>query len=161
MVSDGTTLFATQQYALWHYLKNNNAAYNNAMQNSDGTYNAIPNAKTDRKYYTALYISLVGLADQAQSNGYNSPNINTNAKISLINDGNVKTSLQNGGKTALIGPYKLENNNSNFSKSFSATVNSENADKEYDVDFDYLDGNTNKVSENMMLKETFGYKINN
>ena len=42
-----------------------------------------------------------------------------------------------------------------------ATLYSENADKEYDVDFDYLDGNTNKVSESMMLKETFGYKINN
>ena len=67
-----------------------------------------------------------------------------------------------------IENIKLTNENFNDSEIIKfnyvtgkATLYSENANKEYDVDFDYLDGNTNKVSESMMLKETFGYKINN
>ena len=42
-----------------------------------------------------------------------------------------------------------------------ATLYSENTNKEYDVDFDYLDGNNNKVSADMTLSSTFGYQINN
>ena len=67
-----------------------------------------------------------------------------------------------------IENIKLTNENFNDSEIIKfnyitgkATLYSENADRKYDVDFDYLDGNTNKVSESMMLKETFGYKINN
>jgi len=155
LINDSTTLFATQQYALWHYIKNNNSAYNNAMQNSDGTYSAIPNAKIDKKYYTALYISLTGMADQAQSNGYNSPNVNPNGNIAIVNDGAVKVTIQSGGKTALIGPYKLENNNPSFTKSFSATVNSEKADNIETVDANGNAVNVSAKKDGFFVKVTY------
>ena len=153
LISDPVTLYATQQFALWHYLNNASSAYNNAMQNSDGTYNAIPNAKADRNYYTALYISLVELANNAQSNGYTSPSVSANQKITLVEDGRASIKTQNDDKTILIGPYKLTNNSSNFSKSFTATVNSVNADKVETVD------STGKAVNVSSKKDAFYFKI--
>ena len=160
LLNDGTTLFAVQQYSVWHYVKNNNAAYNNAMQNSDGSYNVIPGAKTDKKYYQTLYASLTGLADQAQNNGYVSPNVDGNTNIKLDKAGDVKVTLQDDKKSALIGPYKLTNNTSVFGKSFSGTVNSENVDKIETVDADGKNLNVNSKKDNFYVKVTYNKGFN-
>ena len=130
VINDKTTLYAVQQYAIWNHVKNSSSSYYNAMQNSDGTYNAIPGAKASRVHYTALYITLNELAAEAQKNGYKSPNNSGRGfDIKIEKQSGTKATISSDGKSALIGPYKLNNNHSGLSKSFSATINSDKADK--------------------------------
>lgn len=131
VLKDKETLYAVQQYVIWNYVKNtDNSAYKNTMQNSDGSYNALPGAKASKTHYTALYITLNELASEAQKNGYKSPN-NSGRKfdIKIEKQSNTKATISNDSKSVLVGPYKLKNNHSALSKSFSATINSDKADK--------------------------------
>ena len=130
VLNDKTTLYAVQQYAIWDHVKNSVSAYGNTMKNSDGSYNAIPGAKAKQVHYTALYITLSELAAEAQKNGYKSPNNSGRSfDVQIEKQANTKVTVSNDGKSALIGPYKLKNNHSAVSKSFSATINSDKADK--------------------------------
>ena len=130
VINDKITLYTVQQYAIWNHVKNNVSAYYKTMENSDGTYNAIPGAKANKLHYVALYITLTDLAQEAQNNGYTSPN-NTNRgfDIQIEKQSNTKATISSDGKTVLAGPYKLKNNHSSLSKTFSATINADNADK--------------------------------
>ena len=130
VLNDKTTLYAVQQYAIWNHVKNSSGSYYNTMQNSDGSYNAIPGAKASQVHYTALYITLNELAAEAQKNGYKSPNNSGRGfDIKIEKQSGTKATISSDGKSALIGPYKLKNNHSALSKSFSATINSDKADK--------------------------------
>ena len=145
VLNDKTTLYAVQQYAIWDHVKNSVSAYDNTMKNSDGSYNAIPGAKAKQVHYTALYITLSELAAEAQKNGYKSPNNSGRSfDIQIEKQANTKVTVANDGKSALIGPYKLKNNHSSVSKSFSATINSDKADKVETVN---ASGNAVSVSE--------------
>ena len=130
VINDKTTLFAVQQYAIWNHVKNTYTSYYNTMQNSDGSYNAIPGAKASRVHYTALYITLNELAAEAQKNGYKSPNNSGRGfDIKIEKQSNTKATISSDGKSVLAGPYKLKNNHGLVTKSFSATINSDKADK--------------------------------
>ena len=145
VLNDKTTLYAVQQYAIWDHVKNSVSAYDNTMKNSDGSYNAIPGAKAKQVHYTALYITLSELAAEAQKNGYKSPNNSGRSfDVQIEKQANTKVTVANDGKSALIGPYKLKNNHSSVSKSFSATINSDKADKVETVN---ASGNAVSVSE--------------
>ena len=145
VLNDKTTLYAVQQYAIWDHVKNSVSAYGNTMKNSDGSYNAIPGAKAKQVHYTALYITLSELAAEAQKNGYKSPNNSGRSfDVQIEKQANTKVTVSNDGKSALIGPYKLKNNHSAVSKSFSATINSDKADKVETVN---ASGNAVSVSE--------------
>ena len=145
VLNDKTTLYAVQQYAIWDHVKNSVSAYGNTMKNSDGSYNAIPGAKAKQVHYTALYITLSELAAEAQKNGYKSPNNSGRSfDVQIEKQANTKVIVSNDGKSALIGPYKLKNNHSAVSKSFSATINSDKADKVETVN---ASGNAVSVSE--------------
>ena len=145
VLKDKTTLYAVQQYAIWDHVKNSVSAYDNTMKNSDGSYNAIPGAKAKQVHYTALYITLSELAAEAQKNGYKSPNNSGRSfDVQIEKQANTKVTVANDGKSALIGPYKLKNNHSSVSKSFSATINSDKADKVETVN---ASGNAVSVSE--------------
>ena len=145
VLNDKTTLYAVQQYAIWDHVKNSVSAYDNTMKNSDGSYNAIPGAKAKQVHYTALYITLSELAAEAQKNGYKSPNNSGRSfDIQIEKQANTNVTVSNDGKSALIGPYKLKNNHSAVSKSFSATINSDKADKVETVN---ASGNAVSVSE--------------
>ena len=145
VLNDKTTLYAVQQYAIWDHVKNSVSAYDNTMKNSDGSYNAIPGAKAKQVHYTALYITLSELAAEAQKNGYKSPNNSGRSfDVQIEKQANTKVTVSNDGKSALIGPYKLKNNHSAVSKSFSATINSDKADKVETVN---ASGNAVSVSE--------------
>ena len=145
VLNDKTTLYAVQQYAIWDHVKNSVSAYGNTMKNSDGSYNAIPGAKAKQVHYTALYITLSELAAEAQKNGYKSPNNSRRSfDVQIEKQANTKVTVSNDGKSALIGPYKLKNNHSAVSKSFSATINSDKADKVETVN---ASGNAVSVSE--------------
>ncbi len=135
VLNDKTTLFAVQQYAIWNHVKNTYSSYYNAMQNSDGSYNAIPGAKASRVHYTALYITLNELAAEAQKNGYKSPNNSGRGfDVKIEKQSNTKATISSDGKSVLAGPYKLKNNHGLIKKSFSATINSDKADKIETVD---------------------------
>ena len=145
VLNDKTTLYAVQQYAIWDHVKNSVSAYDNTMKNSDGSYNSIPGAKAKQVHYTALYITLSELAAEAQKNGYKSPNNSGRSfDVQIEKQANTKVTVANDGKSALIGPYKLKNNHSSVSKSFSATINSDKADKVETVN---ASGNAVSVSE--------------
>ena len=145
VLNDKTTLYAVQQYAIWDHVKNSVSAYDNTMKNSDGSYNAIPGAKAKQVHYTALYITLSELAAEAQKNGYKSPNNSGRSfDVQIEKQANTNVTVSNDGKSALIGPYKLKNNHSAVSKSFSATINSDKADKVETVN---ASGNAVSVSE--------------
>ncbi|HBC84807.1 MAG TPA: hypothetical protein DCZ30_05245 [Clostridiales bacterium] len=130
VINDKLTLYAVQQYAIWNHVKNTNGSYYNTMQNSDGSYNAIPGAKASQVHYTALYITLNELAAEAQRNGYKSPNnLGRGFDVKIEKQSNTKATILSDGKSVLAGPYKLTNNHGLINKSFSATINSDKADK--------------------------------
>ena len=130
VLNDKATLYAVQQYAIWNHVKNTNTSYYNTMQNSDGSYNAIPGAKASQVHYTALYITLNELAAEAQKNGYKSPNNSGRGfDVKIEKQSNTKATISSDGKSVLAGPYKLKNNHGLVTKSFSATINSDKADK--------------------------------
>ena len=127
LVSDTDTLFAIQQYALWSFTKNSGSSYNSALQNSDGSYNKLPNAKIDKQYYIGYFVTLREMAKIAQSSNYVSPNSNGTYGISLGNSKNITTKIESDKKTAIFGPYSLKNNTSSISKTFDAYINGEKA----------------------------------
>ncbi|MCI8486647.1 MAG: SpaH/EbpB family LPXTG-anchored major pilin [Clostridia bacterium] len=135
LLKDTSTLYTVQQYVIWNNVYNNEKAYNNTMRNSDGTYNSIPGAKVDKKYYVALYATLDELSKVAQVNGYTSPN-NPSKKfdVKIQKQNSTKVTVSDDLKTALVGPYKLENNHKYVSKSFNITVDSNKVDDTKIVD---------------------------
>ena len=130
LLNDKLTLYAVQQYVIWNHVKNTSNAYTNTITNSDGTYNTIPGAKASWEQYTALYIVLNDYANEAQKNGYKSPNNSGRGfDIKIEKQSNTKATISSDGKSVLAGPYKLKNNHGLVTKSFSATINSDKADK--------------------------------
>ena len=155
LVSDKDTLYAVQQYVMWSFVKNSSSSYNSTMQNSDGSYNSLPNAKADKKYYTALYISLRELAKEAQKNKYSSPNGNEGFDVVLTKDSKASATVQSDKKTVIAGPYVLRNNHSLFTKKFSATVNSNKVDKIETVDKNGKSINVSEKNDAFYLKITY------
>ena len=155
LVSDKDTLYAVQQYVMWSFVKNSSSSYNSTMQNSDGSYNSLPNAKADKKYYTALYISLRELAKEAQKNKYSSPNGNEGFDVVLTKDSKASATVQSDKKTVIAGPYVLRNNHSLFTKTFSATVNSNKVDKIETVDKNGKSINVSEKNDAFYLKITY------
>ena len=155
LVSDKDTLYAVQQYVMWSFVKNSSSSYNSTMQNSDGSYNSLPNAKADKKYYTALYISLRELAKEAQKNKYSSPNGNEGFDVVLTKDSKASATVQSDKKTVIAGPYVLRNNHSLFTKTFSATVNSNKVDKIETVDKNGKSINVSDKNDAFYLKITY------
>ena len=155
LVSDKDTLYAVQQYVMWSFVKNSSSSYNSTMQNSDGSYNSLPNAKAEKKYYTALYISLRELAKEAQKNKYSSPNGNEGFDVVLTKDSKVSATVQSDKKTVIAGPYVLRNNHSLFTKTFSATVNSNKVDKIETVDKNGKSINVSEKNDAFYLKITY------
>ena len=137
LLKDTSTLYTVQQYVIWNNVYNSNNAYNGTMRNSDGTYNSIPGAKVDKKYYIALYETLNQLSRVAQTNGYTSPN-NTSKKfdIKIQKQDSTKVTVSDDLKIAMVGPYKLENNHKYISKNFDITVDSNKVDETKIVDKD-------------------------
>jgi uncharacterized repeat protein (TIGR01451 family) len=155
LVSDKDTLYAVQQYVMWSFVKNSSSSYNSTMQNSDGSYNSLPNAKADKKYYTAIYISLRELAKEAQKNKYSSPNGNEGFDVVLTKDSKASATVQSDKKTVIAGPYVLRNNHSLFTKTFSATVNSNKVDKIETVDKNGKSINVSEKNDAFYLKITY------
>ena len=155
LVSDKDTLYAVQQYVMWSFVKNSSSSYNSTMQNSDGSYNSLPNAKAEKKYYTALYISLRELAKEAQKNKYSSPNGNEGFDVVLTKDSKASATVQSDKKTVIAGPYVLRNNHSLFTKTFSATVNSNKVDKIETVDKNGKSINVSEKNDAFYLKITY------
>ena len=155
LVSDKDTLYAVQQYVMWSFVKNSSSSYNSTMQNSNGSYNSLPNAKADKKYYTALYISLRELAKEAQKNKYSSPNGNEGFDVVLTKDSKASATVQSDKKTVIAGPYVLRNNHSLFTKKFSATVNSNKVDKIETVDKNGKSINVSEKNDAFYLKITY------
>lgn len=155
LVSDKDTLYAVQQYVMWSFVKNSSSSYNSTMQNSDGSYNSLPNAKADKKYYTALYISLRELAKEAQKNKYSSPNGNEGFDVVLTKDSKASATVQSDKKTVIAGPYVLRNNHPLFTKTFSATVNSNKVDKIETVDKNGKSINVSEKNDAFYLKITY------
>ena len=155
LVSDKDTLYAVQQYVMWSFVKNSSSSYNSTMENSDGSYNSLPNAKADKKYYTALYISLRELAKEAQKNKYSSPNGDEGFDVVLTKDSKASATVQSDKKTVIAGPYVLRNNHSLFTKTFSATVNSNKVDKIETVDKNGKSINVSEKNDAFYLKITY------
>ena len=155
LVSDKDTLYAVQQYVMWSFVKNSSSSYNSTMQNSDGSYNSLPNAIADKKYYTAIYISLRELAKEAQKNKYSSPNGNEGFDVVLTKDSKASATVQSDKKTVIAGPYVLRNNHSLFTKTFSATVNSNKVDKIETVDKNGKSINVSEKNDAFYLKITY------
>ena len=155
LVSDKDTLYAVQQYVMWSFVKNSSSSYNSTMENSDGSYNSLPNAKADKKYYTALYISLRELAKEAQKNKYSSPNGDEGFDVVLTKNSKASATVQSDKKTVIAGPYVLRNNHSLFTKTFSATVNSNKVDKIETVDKNGKSINVSEKNDAFYLKITY------
>ncbi|MBO5005542.1 MAG: Cys-Gln thioester bond-forming surface protein, partial [Clostridia bacterium] len=156
VINDKLTLYAVQQYAIWNHVKNTYNSYYNTMQNSDGSYNAIPGAKASRVHYTALYITLNELAAEAQKNGYKSPNNSGRGfDVKIEKQSNTKATISSDGKSVLVGPYKLKNNHGIIKKSFSATINSDKADKVETVNAEGKGTNVSESQKEFYVKITY------